>query len=167
MSTFHPNNVFEKVFAGGILLKGLSGLLEFIGGLTLLFVSPTQIHSFLVFLTQRELIEDPRDFIANMLLHSTLGLDYGGRLFIIAYLWIHATIKLVAVIGILKNQLWAYPFSLITLGLLMVYQVYTMLFVQFSYGMLLLTIFDIFILWLIWREYNRVKHTLTRQATQE
>lgn len=167
MSTFHPTSVFDRVFEGGILLKGLSGLFEFIGGLTLLFISPAQIHGFLVFLTQRELIEDPRDFIANILIHSTQGLDHGGRLFIIVYLWIHATIKLVAVIGILRNQLWAYPFSLITLGLLMVYQLYVMIFVQFSYGMLSLTIFDTFILWLIWREYGRVRHTLAQQSVSE
>jgi uncharacterized membrane protein len=78
------------------------------------------------------------------------------------YLWLHAAIKLTAVVGILRNLLWAYPFSLISLGLLMLYQVYSMV-VRFSVGMFLLTVFDVFILWLIWREYGKVKTALTRR----
>lgn len=74
-----------------------------------------------------------------------------------AYLFIHAAVKLTAVIGILKNQLWAYPFSLIALGLMTLYQVWDIVFVQARLGMVVLTIFDCFILWLIWREYQRKK----------
>ncbi|MEO7364181.1 MAG: DUF2127 domain-containing protein [Candidatus Saccharimonadales bacterium] len=163
MSTFHPTDLFDKVFEGGIILKGISGALEFLGGLLLLFVSPAAIHNFLVMITQRELIDDPHDVVANLLLQSTAHIGSGGRAFIIIYLWIHALIKLIAVIGIIKNQLWAYPFSLISLGALMIYQVYTIFFVQVSVGMILLTIFDVFILWLIWREYGKVKPTLGHQ----
>jgi uncharacterized membrane protein len=157
MSWYHPTSLLDKVFEGGIILKGVTGLLEFIGGLLLLFVSPAQMHHFVALVTQRELLEDPNDRVANLLLQGTTHFSSGGQAFAIAYLWIHAAIKLVAVIGILKNQRWAYPFSLITLGLLMVYQVYSISFVQLSIGMILLTVFDGFILWLIWREYRKVK----------
>jgi uncharacterized membrane protein len=154
VSTYHPKTTFDKVFEGGIILKGISGAAEFVGGLLLLFVTPQEIHSFLTWVTQRELIEDSNDKIANYILRSGTHFTSGGKVFIIAYLWIHAAIKLVAVIGILKNKAWAYPFSLITLGLLMLYQVYTILFVRASLGMILLTIFDIFILFMIWKEYK-------------
>jgi uncharacterized membrane protein len=157
MSTFQPTSLFDKVFEGGIILKGASGAIEFLTGLLLLFVSPTAIHHFLVLLTQRELIEDPHDKIANFLLHHSQHVGSGSRAFIIAYLWIHAVIKLIAVIGIIRNQLWAYPFALITLGLLMIYQLYMIFFVRATIAMVLLTVFDVFILWLIWREYGRVK----------
>jgi uncharacterized membrane protein len=90
-------------------------------------------------------------------MQSTQQFTASTRVFLIVYLWLHATLKLIAVIGILKNQLWAYPFSLITLGLLMLYQVYSIVFVRPSIGMILLTIFDVFILWLIWREYIKVR----------
>ena len=157
MSTFHPTSLFDRVFEGGILLKGLSGALEFFGGLLVLLVGPSSIHNFLSFITQREIIEDPNDIVANFLLQSTAHIGTGGKAFIVVYLWIHASIKLIAVIGIIKNQLWAYPFSLITLGLLMLYQVYVIVFVQASAGIILLTVFDVFILWLIGREYTKVK----------
>jgi uncharacterized membrane protein len=157
MSTFQPTGLFDKVFEGGIILKGISGGLEFLGGLLLLFISPATIHGYITFITQRELIEDPNDMVANALLQSTQHIGTGSRAFLIIYLWIHAVIKLIAVIGILKNQLWAYPFSLITLGALMIYQLYSIVFVKVSIGMIALTVFDIFILWLIWREYGKVK----------
>ena len=163
MSWYHPSSILDKVFEGGILLKGISGALEFIGGALLFFVSPASIHNFIVFITHRELLADPHDLFANILLNSTQHIG-GSRAFLIIYLWIHATIKLIAVIGILKNQLWAYPFSLITLGALMLYQIYTIAFVSVSIGMILLTVFDIFILWLILREYKIVRKNLQVQA---
>jgi uncharacterized membrane protein len=76
-------------------------------------------------------------------------------------LWVHAGIKLIAVIGILRNQLWAYPYSLITLGLFMIYQVYSII-IKVSVGMVLLTIFDVFLLWLIWREYGKARILLAK-----
>jgi uncharacterized membrane protein len=158
MSWYHPNSLFDKVFEGSIIIKGATGLAEFIGGLLLFFISPAQIHQFIVLITQRELLQDPHDKVANLLLQATAHITSGATAFAIAYLWIHAVIKLIAVIGILRNKMWAYPFSLITLGLLMIYQVYSIVFVRFSVGMLLLTIFDVFILWLIWREYQKIQH---------
>jgi uncharacterized membrane protein len=164
MSTFRPANLFDRIFEGDILIKGASGVLELLGGVLLIFISPAGMHNFLVAITQRELIEDPRDRIANLLLQTTQQFTTGTKLFLILYLWLHAIVKLIAVIGILKNQLWAYPFSLITLGLLMLYQIYSIFFVHRSIGMILLTLFDIIILWMIWREYGRFK---TRHANIE
>jgi uncharacterized membrane protein len=163
MSLYHPSSFLDKIFEGGIILKGISGALEFLGGLFLLFVDPAKLHSFIAFITQRELLEDPNDRIANLLLHATDHFNTGSKTFGVAYLWIHAAIKLIAVIGILRNKLWAYPFSLITLGLLMLYQLYS-LSVKFSLGMLLLTIFDAFILVLINREYGKTKQLLAEDA---
>lgn len=160
MTWYRPNNLFDKIFEGGIIVKGATGAAEFITGLLLFFISPSQLHQFIMFLTQRELLEDPHDKVANLLIQATAHLTSGSTVFVIAYLWIHAGIKLIAVIGILRNQTWAYPFSLITLGLLVIYQVYSIVFVKPSIGIILLTIFDVFILWLIWREYGKVRRNL-------
>jgi uncharacterized membrane protein len=159
MAWYHPSTLLDKVFEGGLIIKGVSGALEFLGGALLFFVSPARIHDFVVLITQKELIEDPHDMVSNAMLGWTEHLGSGSVTFLIVYLWIHATIKLIAVVGILRNQLWAYPFSLITLGLLMTYQVYDIILTG-SIGMTLLTIFDVFILWLIWREYGKVREAL-------
>lgn len=160
MSTFKARGWFDRVFEGGLLLKGLSGVLEFTGGLLLFIFSGQQIHHFLIFITHWELQESPNSKIAHLILHSADSLTNGSRAFLIIYLWIHAAIKLIAVIGILKNQLWAYPFSLVTLGILMLYQVYSIIFIKVSIGMIGLTIFDIFILWMIYKEYGMVKNRI-------
>ena len=157
MSWFHPSTLLDKVFEGGILLKGATGVVEFLSGTVLFFVSPDKIHHFVNFITQRELLQDPHDKIALALIHSTQNFGSGSKVFAIAYLWVHAVIKLIAVIGLLKNMLWAYPFSLITLGILLMYQLLSIVFISMSIGMILLSIFDVFILWLIWREYQKVR----------
>jgi uncharacterized membrane protein len=108
------------------------------------------------FITKKELLEDKHDFFANLLVNSTAGFSGGSRIFLIIYLGIHAAIKLIAVFGILRNKFWAYPFSLITLGLLMVYQIYRIIFVKVSVVFIVLTLFDVFVLWLIWREYKKI-----------
>jgi uncharacterized membrane protein len=163
MGWYQPTSLLDKIFEGGIIIKGLTGLAEFVGGLVLFFVSPAAVHNFIVFITQDTLLENPHSIVANFLLTSTQDFTSGSRTFLIIYLWIHAVIKLIAVIGILKNQLWAYPFSLITLGALMLYQVYSIVFIKPSLGFILLTIFDIFILWLIWREFGKVRLQTARK----
>lgn len=146
------------MFRISIILKGLDGLLEFLGGLLVLFISPAKLHDFIAFITHRELVEDPHDKVANLLLLVANYYPANSRTFLVIYLWVHAAIKLIAVIGLLKNLMWAYPFSLISLGILTAYQLYTIFFVKPSIGMVALTVFDIFVLWLIWREYGKLRH---------
>lgn len=164
MKWYHPVSILDKVFEGGLIIKGISGVIEFVAGLILFFVAPDTIHKFLAFVTQRELTEDPKSKLANVILHSANHLNTGNKSFLIIYLWLHAFIKLIAVGGILLNKLWAYPFSLATLGALMIYQVYSIA-VRPSLGMIALTIFDVFILWLIWREYGKARHNANQATT--
>jgi len=166
MSWYHPSSLLDDIFEGSIIIKGITGLLEFFSGLFLFFVDPATIHKFISFITQKELLENPHDKVASFLIHTTQHIGSGSKTFAIVYLWIHAAIKLIAVIGILKNQLWAYPFSLVSLGSLMLYQLYSIIFVKLSFGMILLTIFDGFILWLIWREYGKARQILDKTSTQ-
>src|SRR5450830_868549 len=148
MAWYRPASVLDKIFEGGIILKGASGVLEFVAGLLLVFTSPDAIRSFLAFLTQREIAEDPNDTLANLILHSAEHFNSGNKTFAIAYLWVHAAVKLTAVVGILRNQLWAYPFSLIALGVLMLYQVYSMS-VKFSAGVIVFIVSEASMLWLL------------------
>lgn len=156
MSWYHPKTFIDKVFEAGLLIKGIDGAIEFLGGLLLVFVSPSSIHRFLAFITQQQLSQNPHDKFAQFILHSADSINTSNKGFVILFLWIHAGVKLISVIGILRNILWAYPFALITLGLLMLYQVYS-IYLKASLGLILLTAFDIFVLIMIWQEYGRVK----------
>ena len=156
MSWFRPASALDKIFEVGLLLKGINGTLELLGGFLLLFLTPERLQHYLHAITQETISGEKPSKIIELLYHSIDTLSTGSRVFLIAYLWVHAVIKLVAVIGILKNQLWAYPFSLITLGIFTLLQVISLLH-KVSLGMIILTVFDIFILWLIWREYGKAK----------
>jgi uncharacterized membrane protein len=56
---FHPRDFLDWVFEVGIVLKGLNGLLELVGGVLLLIVSPAAIKGIVVTLTAGELSENP------------------------------------------------------------------------------------------------------------
>lgn len=156
-SWFQPKNLFDKVFEYGILIKGIDGLIELMTAIALIFVKPHMIQGWVVLATHRELAHDPNDYISHFLIHASHQFTNSARLFFIVYLAIHAAVKLISVIGLLRNKMWAYPFSLIALGILTLYQVYDIIFGEGSFFVIVLTVLDLIILALIWREYQKVK----------
>ena len=149
-----PRDLLDQTFQVGIILKGLDGALEVIGGLLLLVVSPATIDRVVTSLTQHELSEDPHDFLATHLLKTAHGLTGSALLFGAVYLLSHGAVKVVLVAALLKNELWAYPWMIVFLGVFIVYQVYRLSFKP-SVGLTLLTLFDAFVAWLTYREYRK------------
>ncbi len=154
MTEIEPRHtLLDRTFFTVMILKGLDGVLELVGGVLLLVVTPAQIGGLAQVLTQHELSEDPHDLIANSLLHYTSGLTGSTTLFGAVYLLLHGAVKVVLVWAVLTNHLWAYPWTMAFLAIFIIYQSYKLV-VAFSWGLLLLTAFDIFILILTWREYG-------------
>jgi len=129
-------------------------VLEVLGGLLLLVVPPAALGALAAFLTQHELSEDPKDLIANYLIHQAHNLSASTTLFGAFYLLSHGVVKIVLVTAVLKNKLWAYPWMIAFLMSFIVYQLYR-LSIHLSIGLILLTVFDAFIVVLTWIEYNR------------
>jgi uncharacterized membrane protein len=154
VSWFRPENRLDRWFQISILIKGLDGLLEVLGGLLLLAVHPATIGSLAVTLTQHELSEDPRDFLAMHILNSGQHLATGGTTFAVAYLLIHGATKIFLVVALLRRKLWAYPVAMALIGTFIVYQVYR-IGLNHSPGLVALTIFDLIVLALVWREYRQ------------
>lgn len=155
---FKPKDWLDRVFEIGIILKGLNGLAELAGGLLLLFATPGSIRRLAVLLTQGELSEDPHDFIARHLLHTASGLTGSAVLFGAVYLLLHGGVKVVLVIALLLNKLWAYPWMIVVLLIFIGYQLYRIA-LQPSAGLALLTAFDVVIVALTWREYRRQRRS--------
>jgi uncharacterized membrane protein len=154
MSAAQPRpTLLDRTFFVSLILKGLDGVLELVGGILLLIVTPAQIGVIARFLTQHELSEDPHDLIANALLHATGSLNLSVTLFGAIYLLLHGVVKVVLVWAVLRDHLWAYPWLIAFLLVFIVYQGYELI-VAFSWGLLLLTAFDILIVCLTWRENN-------------
>lgn len=149
----------HQIFEIGVLLKGAHALIECIGGLVLAFVSTNAITGLVNALTQDELIEDPNDFVATHLLNLAQNFTLNTQHFYAFYLLSHGAIKVLLVIGLLRNKLWAYPASLMVLGLFIVYQLYRYSYTH-GFGLIALTIFDVIVMGLIWHEYRLVRRHL-------
>ena len=151
--------LLDRVFWIGLTLKGLDGLVEAIGGLLLLFVSPERIGDFAQLITQHELTQDPNDLIANAILHVANGLTVSASLFAGAYLLAHGLVKIVLVTEVLRGRLRAYPWMIGFLIVFIGFQGYELA-RHFSWGLVVLTVFDGVIVWVIWREYRLRKSGL-------
>ena len=160
---FKPQNWLDRVFEIGIIAKGVNGAIELLGGLLLLFVTPDWIRHLAVSLTRVELSEDPHDFIATHLLHTTNGLTGNAVLFGAVYLLTHGAVKVVLVVALLLNKLWAYPWAIVVLLLFIAYQLYRISFDPTA-GLIALTIFDVVIVLLTWREFRVQRRIRNDQA---
>lgn len=146
----------HQIFQLSVLAKGAHALLECAGGVALWLIGTNTINDAVRMLTQEELLEDPNDYLATHLLAWAQGFSVETRHFYAFYLVSHGVVKLFLVVGLLRNKLWAYPASLVVMGLFIVYQLY-----RFSYthgwGLIVLTVFDLIVIWLVWHEYRLVR----------
>jgi uncharacterized membrane protein len=162
LGMYSPKGWLDRAFEVGIIAKGLNGAAEIVGGLLLLLVTPDQIHRIVRDITQGELSEDPNDVVANYLLHTAGGVSGAGVLFGAIYLLLHGTVKVVLVIALLLNRLWAYPWLIGVLIAFIAYQLYRIA-LQPSAGLVALTVFDVLVLALTVREW-RVQRRLRGQS---
>jgi uncharacterized membrane protein len=154
MSSPRRNDLLDRTFEVAIILKGLDGVGEVLGGLLLLLVTPATINRVVAALTEHELSQDPNDFIATHLLNTAHGLTRSAVLFGSLYLLSHGAVKVVLVVALLRNKVWAYPWMIAFLLVFIVYQLYRVALVP-SVGLIALTAFDVFVVWLTYREYRR------------
>ena len=156
MAVFKPTSLLDKFYEAGIIIKGIDGLVELISGIVLLVIGSGTILSITRSVTRNELSQDPHDFIATHVLHAGSSLAHGHASFAAAFLLIHGGVKVGLVVALLLNKLWAYPLGLVVLSLLLLYQIYQLI-VAPSFGMAFLSVLDAVIIWLIWREWQRVR----------
>lgn len=149
----------HELFEVSVLLKGAHAVIECIGGLLLWLTGNAVIVGLVARLTQEELREDRADFIAQHLIIWANGFSLATQHFYAFYLLSHGIVKLALVTGLLMRKLWAYPASLAVMTLFIAYQLY-----RYSYthgiGLILLTVFDLVVMWLVWHEYQLLKRHL-------
>lgn len=143
----------RRVFRISLILKAIDSAIEMAAGVALYFVSHSAIIGLVNWLTHTELTEDPRDFIANWLMHSAEAFSVPKKTAAAVYLLSHGAIKLFLVIMVLRDKAWAYPLFMIALTLLIGYQCYQITH-TFSLWLTVLTVFDAAVLVLTWHEYK-------------
>lgn len=130
-------------FEIGVILKGLNGLIELIGGVLMLVFPPSAIRKFIVDLSHRP------EFAEKLSSHD--------ERFAAIYLLSHGIIKAVLVYGLLKDQVWAFPWAIAIFTAFGVYQM-VHYFVQPSVWMIVLTVLDVFVILLTIAEWRRLTH---------
>jgi uncharacterized membrane protein len=145
--------IMDLIFLIGVLFKGIDGLGELIGGVVLLFVTPSELTGAAHAVTAKELAEDPHDMVANLLVHGAASLDASGVGFLALYLLLHGVVKLAIVVALLLGTRTVYPWAIAGLIAFVIFQVYELV-VSPTIGLVLLTVFDLVIVALTWREWR-------------
>ena len=149
----------RRIFTVSVLLKAANAVLEIILGTLLLFTGT--ITNVISHLAQNELIEDPGNFLANNIQHYLPYLSEHSQLFAVYYLLSHGIIKIFLAIGLLRRKLWAYPSAIAVFIVFIIYQLYRYTYTH-SFFLILLTIFDLFVVAMTWHEYKIIKkHIVT------
>ncbi|HVB99370.1 MAG TPA: DUF2127 domain-containing protein [Candidatus Dormibacteraeota bacterium] len=147
--------ILHETFRIGILMKGIDGALETIGAVLIWFLSPSLTQRILRLLFRPKLAHNPHGFLSNYLIGALQGLS-ANKLFASAFLLSHGMTKVVLVIALWFDYLWAYPLMILVLGAFVLYQT-----VRFAHThsivLGVLTLFDLLIVWLTWREYREQK----------
>jgi uncharacterized membrane protein len=135
----------HQLFVASVLAKGAHALIEIAGGLALYLLSADAIARWL----------DEVDRGGWLERHFPLTEQH----FYAFYLLSHGLVKAIVVLGLLREKLWAYPASVAVFGAFIAYQLY-----RYSYthdaGLILLSIFDLFVIALAVHEYRLLRKHL-------
>ncbi|PZQ52260.1 MAG: hypothetical protein DI556_00945 [Rhodovulum sulfidophilum] len=141
----------HRGFEGGILLKGAVAALEVSAG-ALLLLFGRQAAAFADAVTTGSVLVHPRPF-SFCLVHIAAGLASGGEHFYALFFLAHGLVKGLAVIALLRRAPYAQPFAVSVLAGFVAYQLFH--YVQSgSVGLLVISAFDLLLIYLILREYR-------------
>lgn len=151
--------VLDRVFSISLILKGINGALEILGSIALVSVSPDTVRHMLRWVSSHwiEAVDGRTSTVGHWVAHLADRLNTDATIFGALYLVLHGVVKIILVIALLRERLWAYPAAIVTLTLFVLYQCWE-LFAHFSWWMLLLTVFDLLIIWMTAREWQLHAH---------
>jgi uncharacterized membrane protein len=144
---------YRSLFKATVIMKGLFALGELLLGLALAFFSYDSLRRAVIALTGDELTERPLDFLwhyAAQGLHGFIATPQAVWAFIFTS---HGVIKLIVVIALLKEKMWAYPVGVVVFGFFIAYQFFQMMQTP-SAALFLVTILDIFVVGFIIHEWR-------------
>ena len=154
MTGVKDGSLLHESFRLTIALKGLHALLEIILGILILKINPQALNRFLLNFLHPELSRGHADFITSHLLRASQHFAAGGKRFASLYLLSHGSVKLVLIVALFRNKLWAYPATIATLSAFVGYQMYRFALTH-SLAMIFLTVFDLVVIFLTWMEYQK------------
>lgn len=148
--------LLHDIFEASLLLKAVEAVAELFGGIGLYFLPGDRIAGFMGWLTRHELAEDPKDALANFILHMAQGLSIQTTSFYAFYMASHGVLKLLLVGALWARVRWAYPAAVVVFAGFIVYQLHRFALTH-APMMIVLTILDLIVIWLTLREYRLLK----------
>jgi uncharacterized membrane protein len=143
----------RELFDIGLVLKVISGALEFAAAFLILIVPRSFFLNVIYFVTAGELSEDPHDLVANWLRHQANIYAIHAHVFIVAYLLLRGIVKMVLSAFVLRGYMFAYPLFVAALGIFASYEAYRA--ITTANPLLgIIAVFDTGLMLLTMREYN-------------
>lgn len=142
-----------RMFQGSVLLKGAICLAEMAVGAMIFFIPVAELGGFLSSLAGIFLPDALATLAVAPVMHVVEGISGGTQAFIAFYLFTRGFVKLIPLAAVLRNQLWAFPASLFIISLFVLYQLYQIATTGSGF-IIALTIFDLVVMALIWREWR-------------
>lgn len=154
----NDKNFIHTSFDIALVLKGLDALAEIICGIALYFLSPETLNRMIAIVSGKELAEDPTDIIMNYLVAYGQTFTITSLKLGMIFLLTHGIVKMVMILLLWNQKMWAFPFSIIAFAAFVVFQTYHLI-GSFSIMLLALTILDILVIILTILEYRRIKNS--------
>lgn len=158
MARHMKQKYIDNLFIISLAIKAFDSVIEIVASLGILLLSHSTLTHIAVRLTRGELAEDPTSVTAHYILTFVQNFSGRARIFAIVYLGVHGLIKMLIVIGLFKRKIWVYPISIVIFGIFSGYEVYRFFF-DHSLWILVLAAFDLFVIWLVWKEYTIIEGT--------
>lgn len=149
----------SKLFKIGMYWRVLYGAIRILVGLTLLEFINIPFTVLLQRIMSHELAEDPADDLFTFTNHFLQIHPLHVTYFLSFYLIFWGIIDIFLSINLLKRKTWAFPASLGLVTFFVLYELYRL---THTHSLILLSIIliDIIIIWVINREYKKVKTIL-------
>lgn len=151
--------IYRIFFEVSIIFKGLHALIEIIIGLLTFFVTKSQITHWVIVLTNKKLIDEPNDFLANFFIDTATNLSINTQQFIGWYLLSHGLVKIIPIYGLLHRQFWAYPTAIVILLGFVLYQLFRYYYTH-SPWLIVFSIIDGLVIYLVIHEYRYLRQHL-------
>ena len=157
MNPIEEKKTIDWLFGLGMFIKAFIAIFAIGSGVMSLFLTTNEVLHVTQLLVQGKLAADPDNFLANYILDLGFSFMPGQtNLFLFSYLVGHGIVNLFLVIVLLWKKLWAYPLSIIIFGAFAIYEGWQV-YLTHSPFLAAFTIFDLAVIWLVWREYRYVK----------
>src|SRR6202167_598119 len=146
----------HESFEISIAMKVFDGLLEFLGGAIIFFMKPSQMNDLVRKICEHLLARAPHSAVALHVFNASQNMTDSSTKFAALYLLSHGLVKALLVICLWMNKLWAYPLTIAVFSAFVVYQVYRFTHTH-SVALVILTLFDLLLIFLTWEEYQDQK----------